>query len=597
MAEKQNQEGEKIYWLTRHVWEAIRNFAGRHKVFFILLLLVILVVGFLTRAFYHDLALGLRKHLGLIVITLAVLTFAWRQIRHRSKWLKYPVIALVFLLFLSAPEWGSGIHNYFSLYYCYRMLNITEINELPETDHERIQPLSSVYSRAMEAITKSENPDLPNFVRIGDRYYWTMIVEPSYTLNRFLNGVSSVFVVPATTPSLDFSGQNRVKVDFPVGPKLLLGRNATFATIKTFGLWRYFNYEPSDVICFTDDQGKLVVAVSLIRWRGIIFPRPEFGGIQLIRQRKESLLSDALLVVFGTGQWIRPDEIKNYPFLQGQNLMSEDVSRFIAGCFRFQNGFLAPMPGLHRDDIRIPDLPDEANQLPYALYFRLKSQGGFDGLYHYFCLEPYDIQKQGLNTSLFVPADGSGKIMVFRHFKRDDGLIGISGVPSKVMASRPIYDWNTSRVIECCPYIKNIGGKIRFFWLAPVVTRKGTRNADTDVTTVIPGTVKGSSTKTVVRPGSLKPTKGRDGNDQFSSAAIPNIVLMDAANMVSVWVDPLQPDKWTEQLQKELSAVWLDNKSNSTPKEGKKDDVRPVLPNLGGDVHRRVPAGTAETHF
>jgi len=44
---------------------------------------------------------------------------------------------------------------------------------------------------------------------------------------------------------------------------------------------------------------------------------------------------------------------------------------------------------------------------------------------------------------MFVPADGIGPVMVYRHYLRNEALTGVSAVAPKVMESRKQYDWNS----------------------------------------------------------------------------------------------------------------------------------------------------------
>jgi hypothetical protein len=286
------------------------------------------------------------------------------------------------------------------------------------------------------------------------------------------------------------------------------------------GPWRYLNYDPADVSYVPDDDGHWVQIVSLIRWSGLFFPQPEFGGVQLIRQHEGGVGSFLWKMLFGTGEWIPPDEIAKHPFLVGQHVLPYAVSRYMAGSFRFQNGFLAPFPGFHEGDIRIPDMPEDVNDQPFTVSFRMP--GAADSkLYHYFALEPFDPQKQGLNTSLFIPADGSGPVFAYHHYEYGGALTGVSAIATKVMESHKQYDWNRNRPVEHRPFIRDIDGTVRFFWLTTVVT-----------------------------------TKETEGVRHFIAGSVPEVIITDAAYNVPVWVDPLHPDGWVSELRKALGTTW-----------------------------------------
>jgi hypothetical protein len=261
--------------------------------------------------------------------------------------------------------------------------------------------------------------------------------------------------------------------------------------------------------------------VSLVRWKGFFLPRPVFGGVVIIPQGDGAGgVMNSLLT--GAGKWIRPEEIPNHEFLLNQNVIPETVSRFTAESYRFSQGFLSPMPGYHRGDIRIPDLPGDFNDQPFTGYFEIGEKAS---LYHYFALEPFQENKQGLNTSLLIPADGEGITYVFRHYDQEQSLTGVSAIVSKVMESRKNYDWSRNSAAEQRPFIRDVGGKRRFFWLTSVVTHKD---------------------------------GGEPDSGNFIVGAAPDITLTDAAYKTVVWVDSKKPEEWEKQLEDELSSVWAD---------------------------------------
>ena len=513
-------EHGRLYWLWRNGTERMRGFARRHRGLFVLLVVVAAAVLFFLRAAVHPLVIAIRIRMFLVVIGVPLLLgLGW--LLFSGSFRRRLVTAIVVLpLFSLTLYWGEEIHHYLALYNRFRTLEVVELATLPVTDHERIQPLNSIYSLAHEAISESETPMRPFFVRVGDEYRWTMGVEPAYVLPRLTGSVNEIFSVAATTASPRFQSENRIPVHFETGEELLFGSNSRTAVIRSFGLWRYLNYDPVDVSYVPDDDGQWVQIVSLIRWSGLFFPQPEFGGVQLIRQHEGGAGSFLWKMLFGTGEWIPPDEVPKHRFLVGQHVLSYSVSRYMARSFRFQNGFLAPFPGYHEGDIRIPDMPEDVNDQPFTVSFRMP--GAADSkLYHYFALEPFDPQKQGLNTSLFIPADGSGPVYAYRHHVHAGTLTGVSAIATKVMESHKQYDWNRNRPVEHRPFIRDIDGTVRFFWLTTVVT-----------------------------------TKETEGVRHFIAGSVPEVIITDAKYNVPVWVDPLHPDGWVAELRRALGATW-----------------------------------------
>jgi hypothetical protein len=304
---------------------------------------------------------------------------------------------------------------------------------------------------------------------------------------------------------------------------LLLGKSTHIATVRSFGIARFLSYEPADVKYAKDDNGEWVQLVALVRWDGIFFPRPEFGGVQVIRQSKGGLLHWLKTIFFGDGEWVQPEDVAKHAYLRGQNLVPYEVGRYAAESFRFQNGFLAPLPGFHRGDVRIPDLPSDVNNQPFITFFRFAEGQGENKLYQYFALEPYEESRQGLNISILFPADNVGPIRVYHHSKRNEALVGVSTIAAKVMESRKYYDWKQSRPAEHRPYIKTINGKTRFMWLTTVVTYKASQT----------------------------------GGGDYIAGSTPEVVLTDAVYRQAVWMNPQQsPADWPAELQRALNTVW-----------------------------------------
>lgn len=520
---KTENEPGKIYWFFRHTLDNIKGFAKKHIISFIIIVVVTLVSLFLLRVLFHPLAIELRKHLGVLIVGLPVLILMWVGVRKGSLKKKAIIWTAYLILGVLAYCYGRDCYDYFAFYYRYKTLTIVELDELPVTSRERIQPLNSIYSLAHEVMAESELPTIPSYVRIGKDFRWTMAIQPAYPLSQLLGTVNEIISVSGTSPSPNFSKDNRIKVNFLVGDNLRLSHNTDTAVIKRFNSWKFFNYQPSDIIYVTDDNGEWVEVVSLIRWTGIFFPMPEFGGVMVIRQEKSSFMSLAKLVLTGAGEWIKPEDIHKYNYLVGQDILSFDATRYMAESFRFQAGPFAPFPFYHLGDVRIPDLAKDVNQQPFTTHFKMNEADNNNSLYHYFALEPFDSNQQGLNTSLFILGDGSGPVYVYKHYKHNRSMIGVSAISAKVMESKKIYDWTFNVPVEHRPFIRKIDGQIRFFWLTTVVTMKQTP----------------------------------DGN-KFIAGNIPELVITDPAYNAPVWVNTLEPNKWEDELKAKLSYVWSD---------------------------------------
>lgn len=518
-----------LIWLLRNIWLRIYGLISklirRNKTLAALLGLLILYTLIVTRGSYQPLVLELRKYylLGVFVLLLSGLfTRLWKNRNWKIRTLLTLVFAaLIWFIFRTGP----AVYRYLALYRHYRLMEKVELVRLPLTGHERIQPFNSIATLInQEALSETEDATRPRFVRKPDgTYTYTSCLGPSkgYRIQQFSKNMYQMLEVPAALPSPNFSARYREEVDFPTGEFLLFSKNVETATCKRFGFFKYMNYEPADVIFLRNDEGNWVQVVSLIRWKGFLFPRPVFGGVMIHEQKGKGPGFVGRLFA-GYGTYLSPGEITQIKFLSGQNLIPERVARFAAESFRFRNGFFAPMPYYHEGDIRIPDLPRDQSPQPFVVYAEI-SENSEGKIYSYFGLEPYQEQKKGLSLSLFIPGDGEDKVYFMDHDKRQDAYIGSSAIPAKIVESKKNYDWSENYPAEARPFVREINGKRRFFWLSTVVTRAGA-----------------------------------DGK-AFIGGSIPEITLTDANYGRVIWIsqDSISETRhWARAVQKEMQIIW-----------------------------------------
>jgi hypothetical protein len=509
----------QLYWLCRHLATGLWRWLKRHRVLG-LILLVVGALGLLVfRGWVHPLVLGLRLHLAPVLLALLLLGgtgWCWRKGRRTLSAVGSLVILGGLFLFL-IPRHGP--REYLTLWWHYQGTPKETLATLPVTAHERVHPRNAVQTLAREGISEVHEVSSANFVRDGEDYVWTMAIEPAFLARRLVGTTQAVLRVRADQAALNFSRENRSDVRFITGESMLWGRNARLAALKRLDPWRYFNLEPTNVRYLRNDAGEWVQVVSFIRWKGWFLPRPVFGGVMVIPQ-VEGATGSLVNVFGGLGTYHAPGEVSRHRYLTGQNLLPEEVSRFTAESFRFSRGFLAPFPGYRLGDIRIPDVAGDHNDQPFTSYFAFPDGGK---LYHYFALEPFLPDKQGLNASVFVPADGIGEVRVYRHYDRGEALTGVSAIVAKVMESRKNYDWSRNSAAEQRPYIRDWDGQRRFFWLTTVVTHK---------------------------------EDAEGGAPQFIAGAAPDVTLTDALWKTVIWVNPLSPSAWPDEVEQQMREIW-----------------------------------------
>lgn len=519
----ENTEDDKgqLYWLQHNLRKGasrrIRSWVKNRPVFTLVTALVVIYLVFILRSMYQPVVLGFRKYFFWVLVLLALIWLVRKLFRRSTAWKKV-MGSLVSLLLIIAVAWIlPRLVYYGSQYVYYNELNKVQVDELPITGHERIQPISSIHTLTdQEALSETEDATMPRFVRNKDGGYgYTTAIGPSkaYKVQQFSKDMYEVISIPGDLPSPNFSSEYRDKVAFDVGEFLLFSKNTHTAVVKRFDPWKYCTMEPSEPIYLQNDQGDWVQVVPLVKWTGFVFPRPVFGGVMVIEQHKSSDTYAERLFI-GKGTFIPAEAIPDHPFLQGQDVMPREVSRYIAESFRFRRGFMAPMPGYHEGDIRVPQLPEGQDPQPFVVYSELKGAAG--KLYNYFGLEPYEEAKKGLSVSLFIPGDGMEAVYFIDHTAIGTAYMGSSAVGAKIIESRKEYDWSHSYPAETRPYIRNIAGRDRLFWLSTIVTRAG------------------------------------DGQGRFIGGSTPEITITDAVTGKVVWVPQAlvgSPDRWIEKVQ------------------------------------------------
>ncbi|MGY8911069.1 MAG: hypothetical protein ACKVIG_14590, partial [Flavobacteriales bacterium] len=166
--------------------------------------------------------------------------------------------------------------------------------------------------------------------------------------------------------------------------------------------------------------------------------------------------------------------------------------------------------------------PKDQNQQPYVTDFDFSDTkvGAFSGLYHWFGLEPIGNERTSLSYSVFIPADGSNNFYFYDHASKKEGYAGVSAMPLKVKESKKEYDWSSNAPVEFRPYIKNIAGKKRMFFL---------------------GTVS---------------TISKDNPQQFDGSATPDLALVDSEYRDVVWINAKKPSTWNQELYRQLNEAW-----------------------------------------
>ncbi|CAA0160488.1 hypothetical protein [Tenacibaculum maritimum] len=514
---------------------------GKEKRRVILLSFLILVTLFILRDDYQPLLLFFRKYIFMLLLSITVLILGIRNFRKTSNLGKRILIlggSIFFISFLYIVGWHFKMYDYMKTYNVFNHLNKIQINELPLTQNERIQPLRNIFSMANESVGETKDVSLPHLVRVDSVNKWTMAIQPTekYVWQGVSDDIEEVFSVSSTTPFPRFSNENRISVTFSIGESLKFSRNTYNAVVQRFNLFQLFTLEPSDTFYMKNDKGEWVQVVSLIKWKGFLFPYPSFGGVMVIENGKHNFKDYVERILIGKGTYIAPEEIGNYPYLTRQNILSEKVSKLQAESLKFIGGFSDPLPWNMKTAVKIPNLSDDQNQQPFVTDFNFSETklATYNGLYHWFGLEPIGDERTSLTYSVFIPADGTDKLYYYDHASKKQGYAGVSAMPLKVIESRKEFDWSVNKPVEFRPYIKNIAGRKRMFFL---------------------GTISAV----------------REGSNNFDGSATPDLALIDSEYRDVVWIDAKHPSKWNRRVYDQLGEAWKESEITNNYFKNKKD--------------------------
>lgn len=320
----------KAYW----------NKGSKQKRIVVFLTLVLVVALFVLRDDYQPFLLFLRKFFFVLILFSVILIFGLRKFRNTaSSATRLGILALLAAIFgvFYVVGWYYGMYDYMKTYNVFNDLNKIEIQELPLTQNERIQPLRNIISMANESVGETMDVSLPHLVRVDHENKWTMAIEPSrkYLMQRISDNTEEVFSVSSTTPFPRFSSENRIPVTFSIGETLKFSRNTYNAVVQRFNPWMLFNYEPSDTFYMKNDQGDWVQVVSLIKWKGFFFPYPTFGGVMVIENGEHDFKDYLERIFIGKGTFIASEDVASYPYLSKQNTLSIKVSQLQAESLKF----------------------------------------------------------------------------------------------------------------------------------------------------------------------------------------------------------------------------------------------------------------------
>lgn len=429
---------------------------------------VALVVIWLARALCNPYLVAVRRQSPAIVtalISLAVVALAQSFVKAAGpRWFVTGLVAAFWIAVATSPY---GLFHNLSLYGCWRAMEKHELRRLPVTHHERIYPLSMVSRIVEDRLTQSHFTVSPFEMQMDKgQLYWVAQKTPAGMINTMaLENVTGLVQVAASSVAVDIQHH---KVEFEYGRDLFFIRDlGHYVLPRQLGFLDIFDKEldREDLAFRVDDQGRWVMVMAVIDWDGIFpFCIPTFGGVFICPQKGH-----------GDVRWVKPAEMATIPYLRGQNLVPETLTKYYAESWKFNQG----LSGYLRNQgvTKITSIPEDTAQQPFAVYF--KDVNGQDGLYQFFALEP-DGKSAGLSKMLLFDPQGYKETPVAYYYDfeaKGEELVGPARIAETIKASDIHVDWKqagtgTFVIAESRPLIKDRGGKREFHWFNSVVTHQ-----------------------------------------------------------------------------------------------------------------------------
>jgi hypothetical protein len=518
---KQKKPTETVINMT-DVEKPKKSFKKKLIIWIVLFFVVWILLA--LRPYFHEYILEAWKYKGLVIIILAMIIATFKVIKSKTTSTKWKIATIVVCIGLPSIFLIPAVREFAHQMYMQHIFNTMdkkEIDELPLTRNERIHPENNILTMAYERVQGNYDISKPHLVHDYSvdsvDNVWSFYVQPSAKegWQRVFGDVNEMYTVLSHKSNPDMA-EHRIPVKFNYGESMVIDKDIKNATIKALGL-KYFNTEPDEVFAMHNDVGEPVLVVSLIKWTGFVFAVPKFGGVMVFNNGPRSFGRVLTRTVIGDGTYIAPDDIKNYKYLHGQNLLSEKVARVYAEAFEYLEGY--EKGKISRENaIEIPDMDKDQNEYPFTVDFNWSGTktGARNGKYLYIGLEPIGTKRKSLVVSVFIPADGMGTVYYINHAKRNDGLAGVTSMSTKVIEELDDKDWLHRAPVEFRPYIPNIpelSGMKKFFWLTTIVALS------------------------------------QDSTKHFGGSVAPDLVLINARDGEVIEVNSKKPDTWANSVR------------------------------------------------
>ena len=431
------------------------------------------------------------------------------------------------LLLMSSIQAASWFDYHTHMYYGqYKHMEIVDLRRgaLPTSAAQRLYAQAAIAAGAVSRTefgkTAVSNPAL---VRNGDELFWTAQRESLHWTERMFNPTSEVYNLPATKTNVTFDaedGQLMQDVCFDASEKGRFGRNVMTSAHRRLPTRLLANHVPHQKKEMIDDNGRMVQVVSIARYAGVPLRRQAFGGVVVIPQCEyveqhwlqgsligkiipqsiasmidQMIPSGVYRELFGLGKYISPAEIAagKYPFLKGNNLISEQTARRMAEALRYHEDPWAPISFGRTGDVRIADQDTDTNSMPHMGVWQdlpgndRVSARPEPAIYGSLILQPAGRNEKDQQSSsntlrylVLVPADGAttedGRPIVYvLDAKKEsmDSYLGVTEMAAQVRESvRKGGEVTEYELVDRMPLMRHLDGKVRLLYSGRMVPER-----------------------------------------------------------------------------------------------------------------------------
>lgn len=416
---------------------------------FILTLIVIGVIGWFLRPFWHPFLMSFvispLKFLLVIfvIIGLVMLIKKFGKIRvvqtgpgswglKASNHISGATVAL-YVGLLALILFGLAIESEVRYLVTAKEIKYETKKALPEFNLIRLTP-KQVASRYAEDSFQSPQERLGDsqISLVDGKLVRIFPKVPDGGLLYLINKMSGFVTVDVDTLERKVNIQNQ---EFKYSEGIGITDNIYFQLLKK----KYFVSYTSEPIYLKNDAGKWVTVVPYMTYKGLLFRVPEWGGVMVVE-------SDGSMADY------TPQEAQKISYLKGNRIYPKELTNYYAHSYSYLGGLLNKW-FIHKNQVEIVSLPNDESII------HASTKEGFKQIV---VAEPYG-QSYGIyKIFLFDATTGKREVI---SYDENSQLTGPVAAADYIKRAFPTYNWNNFQLAEPRPV--TVKGQLN--WLLSII--------------------------------------------------------------------------------------------------------------------------------